>query len=335
MSQRTKYILLAILLIAMFLANIFFGAVRISPGEIIDIFTGYGTQRESAVIVLYSRLPQSCVALLAGAALAVSGLMLQTFFANPLADASIMGIHSGAGLGAAIVLMALGSVSAWGISGYLLVILASLSGAVAVILLLLAIYQKIRNNVLLLIMGLMMSYIISSVISLLSYIATADNLQAFFMWGMGSFGNVSLSQLPIFTGSIVVCLLASLTLVKPLNAMLMGEHYAQNAGMSLKWIRTAILLTVGMLSAIVVSFCGPITFIGLAVPHITRMFFKTNNHLTLMPATMLTGAVMALVCNFLTTFVSSAMLIPINVVTPFVGVPVIFYVLWKKPLYRQ
>ena len=335
MSQCTKYILLAIILIVMFLLNIFFGAVHIEPSEIMDVFLRHETNSESAVIVLYSRLPQTCVAVLAGAALAVSGLMLQTFFANPLADASIMGIHSGAGLGAAIILMALGSLTVWGISGYILVILASLAGAVTVILLLLAIYSKIRNNVLLLIMGLMLSYIISSLISLLSYIATADNLQAFFLWGMGSFGNVSLQQLPVFALCVIICLLVSLTLVKPLNAMLMGEHYAQNAGMSLKLIRIAILLAVGILSAIVVSFCGPITFIGLAVPHITRMIFKTSNHLTLMPATMLAGAVTALVCNFFTTFVSSGILIPVNIITPFVGVPVIFYVLWKKPLYRQ
>ncbi len=332
MKKGTIFLLLSVLVVIMFLLNIFHGTVYVKPSEVLNVLLCRETN-DISVIILYSRFPQACVALLAGAAIAVSGLILQTFFLNPLADASIMGIHSGAGLGAGMVIMA--GVASWTFFCYIVIVLASLIGALAIILLLLVFSTKIRNNVLLLIIGLMLNYIISSVISLMSYIATADNLQIFFLWGMGSFSNVSLSQLSIFCTLILLGLIASLLLVKPLNAMLLGEHYAQNSGMSLTSIRIAVLLTVGLLSAIVVSFCGPITFIGLAVPHIARLLLKTSNHIILMPSTILIGAVMALICNFLSTFVSSEVLIPINVVTPFLGVPVIFYILWKKPLYRQ
>lgn len=335
--MRTKYIyiMLTILAMMLFLLNIFCGAVAIDPHDTLQILMGQTSAETNSYIIIGVRLPQACVAVLAGAALAISGLMLQTLFSNPLADASILGIHSGAGLGAAVVIMLTGGVMVSGLSGYVLLVLASLVGAVGVMAILMVFSSKVRSNAMLLIIGVMLSYMISSGISLLSYIATADNLQLFFMWGMGSFSSVSLSRLPVFAVIVMAGLLVALTQVKALNALLLGEHYAQNAGVSIRKARTIILLAVGLLSAVVVAFCGPVAFIGLAVPHISRMVFGTSNHLVLMPASFLIGAIMALICNFFTTFVDPAILIPVNVITPFIGVPVIFYILWRRPLYRQ
>ena len=335
--MKSGYILVlsVALVFALFLLNIFHGAVEISPVDTLRVLTGQESDAMASSIILSTRLPQACVACLAGAALAISGLMLQTLFANPLADASILGIHSGAGLGAALVIMATGGMAISAMSGYALLLMAALTGAVAVMILLLAFSAKVSGNVLLLVIGVMVSYVISSMISLLSYVTTADSLQNYFLWGMGSVSNVSLSRLPVFAVLVLVGLLAALLQAKALNAMLMGDHYANNVGISLRRTRTAVLLVVGVLSAIVVAFCGPIAFIGLAVPHMARMIVGTENHLILMPVTLLMGAAMALICNFFTTFAVVGILIPVNVITPFFGVPVIFYILWKKPLYRR
>ena len=330
--MRTKYIyiMLTILAMMLFLLNIFCGAVAIDPHDTLQILMGQTSAETNSYIIIGVRLPQACVAVLAGAALAISGLMLQTLFSNPLADASILGIHSGAGLGAAVVIMLTGGVMVSGLSGYVLLVLASLVGAVGVMAILMVFSSKVRSNAMLLIIGVMLSYMISSGISLLSYIATADNLQLFFMWGMGSFSSVSLSRLPVFAVIVMAGLLVALTQVKALNALLLGERYAENLGINTQRVRNWLLVVTGILTAITTAFCGPIAFIGLAVPHIARMLLGTENHRSLMPATLLTGAAIALICNIICVLPGNRGIIPLNAVTPVIGAPVIIYVILKQ-----
>lgn len=331
MKHTFIFSLAVVLVLLLFLANLFYGSVAIPATDVWEVLMGHTADDASRFIVLHSRLPQAIVALLSGSALAVTGLLLQTYFANPLADASILGVHSGAGLGAALVLLLLGgSLAAVQLPVFVLLMMASLLGALCIMLLLMAFASMVRSHTLLLIVGIMLSYVVSACISLLGYLSTADNLQSFFMWGMGSFGNVSLSQLAPFSVAVMTGLCVSWLLVKPLNAWQMGEHYAQNLGISPKRVKLGILLVVGWLSAVVTACCGPIAFVGLAVPHISRVVLRTTNHLYLLPSSMLLGAAVALLCQLLSSLIVESMLIPVNVITPFFGVPVILYVLVNR-----
>ena len=273
---------------------------------------------------LSRRLPQTVTALLAGAALSVSGLMLQTLFKNPLAGPSILGISDGANLGVAIAMIWLGAAS------YLSTIVAALIGAAVVLILLLWFSHKVSGNVMLLIIGIMLGYLASSVISILNYQASADKVHQYVMWGMGDFSGVSLSKLPWLAGFVVAGLFCSLLLVKPLNAMLLGESYAANLGVNVRRTRVLILVCTGVLTAVVTAFCGPISFIGLAVPHIARLLTGTDNHRYLLPITLLTGSCIALLCSILTVWPGSNSLLPLSAVTPVVGVPIILYVIVNR-----
>lgn len=318
--------------LALCVANLFFGAVHISPEEVINALTGVSQNEALSFIVLDSRLPQAVTALLGGAALAVTGLLLQTAFHNPLAGPSILGISSGASLGVALVMLFLGgSVSlgklTWG--GYAAVVVGALSGSLLIMGVLIALSTIVRNNLMLLITGIMIGYLTSSVVTLLSSVSTAQGLQSYVMWGMGSFGDVSSRQLPWFSAFTIVGLLMSLLLAKPLNILLLGDNYALNLGINVKAVRNLLLLATGVLTAIVTAYCGPVSFVGMAVPHISRMFFKTDNHWVLIPATMLSGAILCLGCNLVSTIPENNV-IPINALTPVVGVPVILYVILRS-----
>ncbi|MDE5712061.1 MAG: iron ABC transporter permease [Muribaculaceae bacterium] len=318
--------------LALCVANLFFGAVHISPEEVINALTGVSQNEALSFIVLDSRLPQAVTALLGGAALAVTGLLLQTAFHNPLAGPSILGISSGASLGVALVMLFLGgSVSfgnlTWG--GYAAVVVGALSGSLLIMGVLIALSTIVRNNLMLLITGIMIGYLTSSVVTLLSSVSTAQGLQSYVMWGMGSFGDVSSRQLPWFSAFTIVGLLMSLLLAKPLNILLLGDNYAINLGINVKAVRNLLLLATGVLTAIVTAYCGPVSFVGMAVPHISRMFFKTDNHWVLIPATMLAGAILCLGCNLVSTIPENNV-IPINALTPVVGVPVILYVILRS-----
>ncbi|MDE5674195.1 MAG: iron ABC transporter permease [Muribaculaceae bacterium] len=318
--------------LALCVANLFFGAVHISPEEVINALTGVSQNEALSFIVLDSRLPQAVTALLGGAALAVTGLLLQTAFHNPLAGPSILGISSGASLGVALVMLFLGgSVSlgnlTWG--GYAAVVVGALSGSLLIMGVLIALSTIVRNNLMLLITGIMIGYLTSSVVTLLSSVSTAQGLQSYVMWGMGSFGDVSSRQLPWFSAFTIVGLLMSLLLAKPLNILLLGDNYAINLGINVKAVRNLLLLATGVLTAIVTAYCGPVSFVGMAVPHISRMFFKTDNHWVLIPATMLAGAILCLGCNLVSTIPENN-IIPINALTPVVGVPVILYVILRS-----
>ena len=330
-----RYVTILILSTALlFLANILFGSVSIPADAVINILLGNESEKASwNYIVIESRLPQAITALLSGMALSVSGLMLQTAFRNPLADPSIFGISSGAGLGAAFVMLLFGGTMTAGqvsFSGYAAVFLGAFLGAMAVMAVVFAFSLLVRNSAMLLIVGIMIGYIASSAISLLNFFATEEGVKSYLVWGLGSFGGVSMRQLPLFTTVTILSLLSSLLLIKPLNIIQLGRSYAENLGIRTHVVRNCLLVITGLLTAVVTSFCGPVSFIGLAVPHLSRMMIRTSHHGILMPVTMLTGSVVALFCNLISALPSSAGLIPLNAITPVLGAPVVIFVIMRK-----
>ena len=326
-NKGTKYgIILLLIILALTGANLLFGSVNIPAEAVWHILTGNEVEKASwSFIVWESRLPQAITALLCGMALAASGLMLQTTFNNPLADPSILGISSGASLGVALVMLAgAGTITAgvFTLSGFLSVIIGAFIGSMLVMGIILFFSTLIKNSIMLLIIGIMIGYITSSAISLLNFFSTAEGVHSYMIWGMGNFGGVSLQQLPFF--SLVT--MAGL-LIKPLNALLLGTRYAENLGINIRRTRNLLLVATGLLTATTTAFCGPISFIGLAVPHIARLMLGTSNHNSLLPVTMLTGGAIALLCNFICILPGEAGIIPLNAVTPVIGAPIIIYVI--------
>jgi len=322
---RWIYAGLSLALVALFCGGLFYGAVHIPFKDVVRILLrSYEGKEAWQHIVLESRLPQTVTALLAGASLAVSGLMLQTLFKNPLAGPSILGISDGANLGVAIAMIYLGAAS------YLTTIVAALIGAFVVLLIILGFSRKVSSNVMLLIIGIMVGYLASSVIAILNFHASADKVHQFVMWGMGDFSGVSLSKLPWLAGFSVAGLLCALLLTKPLNALLLGDAYATNLGVNVRRARLLILICTGVLTAVVTAFCGPISFIGLAVPHIARLLLGSSNHRHLLPVTLLAGACIALLCSMLTVLPGSGNVLPLSAITPIIGAPVIIYVIVNR-----
>ncbi len=330
-KETTYSIALVVVLLVLMGANLLFGSVRIPVDAVWNILLGNEVAKESwSFIIWESRFPQSVTALLCGAALAGSGLMLQTAFNNPLADPSILGISSGSSLGVALVMLAGGGSMVAGVftfSGFFSVVVGALLGAMLVMGLILFFSTLIKSNIMLLIIGIMIGYIISSVISLLNFFATAEGVHSYMIWGMGNFGGVSLQQLPYFALFTLLGLILSVLLIKPLNAMLLGTRYAENLGVNIRRTRNLLLLATGLLTAITTAFCGPISFIGLAVPHMARLLLGTSNHNILLPITLLTGGVIALLCNLICVLPGEAGIIPLNAVTPVLGAPIIIYVI--------
>ena len=331
-NKGTKYgIILLLLILALTEANLLFGSVNIPADAVWHILTGNEVEKASwSFIVWESRLPQAITALLCGMALAASGLMLQTTFNNPLADPSILGISSGASLGVALVMLAgAGTITAgvFTLSGFLSVIIGAFIGSMLVMGIILFFSTLIKNSIMLLIIGIMIGYITSSAISLLNFFSTAEGVHSYMIWGMGNFGGVSLQQLPFFSLVTMAGLLITILLIKPLNALLLGTRYAENLGINIRRTRNLLLVATGLLTATTTAFCGPISFIGLAVPHIARLMLGTSNHNSLLPVTMLTGGAIALLCNFICILPGEAGIIPLNAVTPVIGAPIIIYVI--------
>ncbi len=335
MRQRGTIILLVTATLLLAVANILWGSLRIPTESVVRILLRDGEAANPAwhYIVWESRIPQMVTALLCGAALSVCGLMLQTLFRNPLAGPSILGIDAGANLGVALVMLSIGtslSVGNLSVGGSVLVVAAAMVGALAILLLLLMLSHTLQSPTMLLITGVIISYVTGSVISLLNYSATEEGVHNYIIWGMGNFGSVSLSRLPLYSALIVVGLAVATMLIKPLNALLLGEYYAENLGVNVRRTRTVLLLATGLLTATTTAFCGPISFLGLAVPHIARMALRTSDHRILMPGTMLAGAALTLACNLLCTQLRPGSVLPINVVTPLIGAPVILYVILRQ-----
>lgn len=328
------YIGIAVSILLLFGLNLTTGSVQIPFTDVLDILCGRFAGKESwQYIILENRLPQALTALLCGASLSVCGLMLQTAFRNPLAGPDVFGMSSGAGLGVALVMLLLGgtvSTSLFTVSGFLAILTAAFLGAITVTALILFLSTLVRNSVLLLIVGIMVGYVSSSAVSLLNFFASEEGVKSYMVWGMGNFGGVSMSHIPLFSLLCLVGIMGALLLVKPLNILLLGPQYAESLGISTRRLRNLLLLIVGLLTAITTAFCGPISFIGLAIPHIARLLFRTDNHQVLLPGTVLTGAAIALLCNFICFLPGEMGVIPLNAVTPLIGAPVIIYVIIQR-----
>ena len=326
-------LLLVVTILLLLVINLVYGSVHIPFRQVTAILAGQPCERESwRFIVVESRLPQAVTALLAGGALAVCGLLLQTAFRNPLADPSIFGINSGAGLGVALVMLASGgtiTAGAWSVSGFMAVMAGAFAGAMGVMALIWLFSTRVRSNILLLIIGIMVGSVASSAITVLNFFATQEGVKSYMVWGMGNFGGVSLEQLPLFSVLVVSGLVCAMLLIKPLNVFFLGERYAENLGVNIVRTRNMLLVVTGVLTSVVTTFCGPVSFIGLAVPHVARLLLRTDNHLTLLPFTLLCGAAMGLLCNALCVLPGDIGVIPLSAVTPIIGAPVIVYVILK------
>jgi iron complex transport system permease protein len=326
--------ILVVVMVLLAVAGVLVGSVDIDSGSVLNILLGKGSGNDAwDIIVLQSRLPMIATSILAGAALSVSGLLLQTTFNNPLAGPSILGVSTGAGVGVAIVMLAMGGTigSAFGMSlgSYVATLLGAVLGAGAVLAILIVFSSIVRSSTMLLIIGILISYLASSVISLLNSLATEEGVHGYVAWGFGSFSGVTVEQMPVFAVLIILSLLASVLMVKPLNALLLGTRYAENLGINTHRTRTLLLIITGVLTAVVTAFCGPIAFIGLVVPHIARLALNTSNHTRLIPATLLAGADIALLCSLLSVMGNHGV-IPINAITPVIGVPIIVYIIVNR-----
>jgi len=336
MKSFYKFILLFVGLLAFFVLNLFLGTVKIPVDAILCILMGDESQPEIwRNIILSSRVPQALTATVAGAGLAISGLQMQTVFRNPLAGPSVLGISNGASLGVAFVVLMSGSLGGVALSrlGYLGDVAMSLSaiiGALAVLALILYVSQKVKGNVTLLIIGVMIGYLATAIIGVLKFFSAEEDVKAYVVWGLGSFARVSGDQMMLFVGLMTGLLPLSMLLCKTMNLLLLGDYYASNLGLNLKRARLLTISCSGILVAIVTAYCGPIMFIGLAVPHLCRALFQTSDHRILMPATMLTGACLALVCNLVARMPGFEGALPVNSVTALIGAPIIASVLFRR-----
>ena len=327
---RTVLLLLIVLLVVLVPCGMLLGSVSIPAAQVWGALTGDSSVGEVVrIIVLETRLPSVVASLLAGMALSVAGLLMQTTFSNPLAGPSIMGISAGSSLGVALVMLALGG--SLGALGRLATIGGAFAGAVAVMGVLLVFSNLVRSSDVLLIVGILIGYLASSAISLLNFFASSEGVHSYVIWGLGSFSGVTSDALPLFAALALGLTVLSVFFAKPLNAMLLGQRYASNVGVSVSRVRTWLILLSGALTAVVTAWCGPIGFIGLAMPHVARMLIRSSNHTRLIPASALCGALAGLLCQILS--VAPAMdrgVLPVNAITPLLGVPVIIYVLLNR-----
>ena len=319
-----------------FFLNLVLGSVSIPLRAVWNIL--WGTGNESVIwqnIIWKSRVPQALTALVAGAGLSVSGLQMQTVFRNPLAGPSVLGISSGASMGVAFVVLLSGSLggvalSKLGFMGEIALTIAAIAGSLSIMALIVFVSQKVRGNVTLLIIGVMIGYIANAVIGVLKFFSVEEDIRAYVIWGLGSFARVSGDQMTLFICIMVVLLPLSFLLVKTLNLLLLGDAYARNLGLNIKRARLLVITCSGVLVAIVTAYCGPIIFLGLAVPHLCRGMFRTSDHRILMPASLLAGASLALVCNLIARMPGFEGALPVNSVTALVGAPVVKSVLFNK-----
>lgn len=333
--NKIVYIALTATIVLLLVAGLLTGSVDIPLAAVWNILTGNDNGVDSSwrFIVLESRLPQMITAMVGGGCLATAGLMMQTIFRNPLAGPDVFGINGGAGLGVALVMLLFGGsvITIFGnLTGCLAILVAAFIGATAVMAIILFCSTLVRNGVMLLVIGIMVGYLSSSAITLLNYRATEQDMRSFMLWGMGSLDGVTPSLLPQFVIVTVVALVLSLLMVKPLNLLSLGDNYARNLGLNTRNARNKIMLLAGLLTASVTAYCGPIAFIGLAVPHIARLLIVTDNMRRLLPVTMLTGAVVTMLCHLLCFLPGGSGMLPLNAVTPLIGAPVIIYVVVRK-----
>ena len=313
------FAMLAALTLFLFLLDLAVGAVAVPLGDVWAALTGGDCPRATAKIILNIRLIKAVVALLAGAALSVSGLQMQTLFRNPLAGPYVLGISSGASLGVALVVLA-GVGSSIGIAG------AAWLGAAIVLVVIAAVGHRIKDIMVILILGMMFSSGIGAVVQILQYVANDESLKMFVVWTMGSLGDVTFDQLAVLVPSIIAGLLLAVVTIKPLNLLLFGEEYAVTMGLNIRRSRGLLFLSTTLLAGTVTAFCGPIGFIGLAMPHVTRMLFRNSDHRVLVPGTVLSGAAVLLLCDL----VSKMFTLPINAITALLGIPIVVWVVLRN-----
>jgi iron complex transport system permease protein len=322
-----------VVLVVCFFVNISLGSVSIPLNSIFNSFFGTIENTNWQIIIMDFRLPKAITAILVGSGLGISGLLMQTLFRNPLAGPFVLGISSGASLGVALVILGsglFGGVFATAlISKWSIVIAASL-GSFLVLLAVLAVSSKVRDTMAILIIGLMFGSITAAVVSVLSYFSSAEQLQQYIFWGFGSLSNLSWNELLIFFGIYATGLLLSITSIKGLNSLLLGDHYAKSLGLNLKQSRLTIILATSLIAGTITAFAGPIAFIGLAIPHLTRQIFKTSNHKVLLPAVFLFGAIVMLICDSISQLPTSDYTLPINAITALVGAPVVIWLLVRQ-----
>ena len=331
-NKHITPILIAILVLgfALFVLNLIIGSVSISWNDFTEaVFQGKDSTSRS--IILDYRLPQAITALLAGIGLSVSGLLMQTLFRNPLADPSILGISSGASLGVALVVL-LGGTALTGFAWWatLGISAAAFIGAFLVLLLILSLSSRLNSMVSLILVGIMIAYIAGSVTDVLKFFGQKEDVHAFVVWGLGSFSSVGKAQLPFLGIVVALGTIVAFLLSKTLNLLLLGDRYAENLGLNIRRSSMLTIMVAGLLTAVVTAFCGPIAFIGLAVPHIARFLFKTSDHRLLMPATALIGMDLALFCNLIARLPSFENNLPINSVTALIGAPIVLAVILKR-----
>lgn len=323
------YLLLLLNLLAV-VANLFFGSVHIDAADVWRALCDEDSVSEGIrFIIMQSRMPAALTASLTGAALGACGLLLQSYFRNPLAGPSILGITNGANLMVALVTLC-GWGSAISLHGMSVLVLAALAGSFVTLALLLFIGRMVRQQVTLLIVGMLLSYLTSAFITLLGYQATATGVQNLMLWGMGNFNGVGMQGLPYFSAFILASLLATLLLIKSLNGWMLGEDYARSIGISIRRTRLMTLLASGILAAITTAWTGPIAFVGLSMPHVARMLMQTDDHRRLLPASILLGSLCCSLCLTLSTLPDGGSVLPINALTPIFGVPVIVYILLRR-----
>lgn len=329
-------LLITLLIFVFFLLNILLGSIQIPFKDVWHILWGdYNGNEIWQNIVWKSRIPQALTALVAGAGLSVSGLQMQTVFRNPLAGPSVLGISSGASMGVAFVVLLSGTIggvalSKVGVMGEIALTISAIIGSLSIMALIIFVSQKVKGNVTLLIIGVMVGYVANAVIGVLKYFSVEEDIRAYVIWGLGSFARVSGNQMTLFVSIMLVLLPLSFLLVKTLNLLLLGDAYARNLGLNIRRARLQVITSSGVLVAIVTAYCGPIIFLGLAVPHLCRSLFRTSDHRILMPASLLMGGAMALLCNLIARMPGFEGALPVNSVTALVGAPVVISVLFNK-----
>lgn len=323
------FISLTILLLFLFLADISLGTIFISPLEIFKTLTDSSDQSTNYFIITQLRLPRAIMAVLTGAGLAVAGLLMQTLFRNPLAGPFVLGISSGSGLGVALLVLG-SSVLGWQILSGVSIVLASILGSVAVLILIILLSLRVKDTMGLLIVGLMMGSISSAIVGILSYFSSSDELQRYVFWSLGSLGGVDWVDLALITALFFICGLMLLFIIKPLNTLLLGENYAKSLGINIKQTRWIIIIITSLLAGSITAFAGPIAFIGLAVPHLSRLLLPEINHKVLIPMVMLLGAALLLFCDLIAQLPFSSYSIPINAVTSILGAPLVIWLIYKK-----
>ena len=329
---------LFLMLILFFILNLSIGSVQIGFKEVVSILVSQESEKESwRYIILNYRLPKAIVAILVGMALSISGMLMQTLFKNPMADPYVLGLSSGSSLGVALVVLG-GGLFPLAVKQYftssLALVLASVLGSLLVLFIILLVSRKVRDTMTLLIVGLMFGSFAGALVGVLSYFSSAEELKKFTFWSLGSLGNLTWQNILVMFLSILVGLLLSFRYLKTLNALLLGENYAQSLGVNIKRSRVLIILATAILSGTCTAFAGPIAFVGLAIPHITKMIFKSSNHFCLFFGNLLLGAIILLVCDSVCQLPGDSFILPINAITSIVGAPIVIYLLLRKQGFR-